>query len=162
MPKKPQQVAFFLVRSMYRIMSVLESVLGSVAGVQMTINASSSLCPSTLTMYPTTGRSAWTCCKDSSRRRLDKSWSVLWQNHLSMQTNVHKNFTQINTLIEKYRWLLMCIRTNVVLSATILIINIYFKQKALMDLEDNLEIIVYLGVESLSEMLFISGESCSH
>lgn len=60
----------------------LESVAGSVAGVQMTTDVSSSLCLSTLMTYPAIEHSAWTCFKDSSLRKLDKSWSVLWQNVL--------------------------------------------------------------------------------
>lgn len=58
----------------------LESVSGSVAGVPMTTNASSLLFLSTLMTFPTIEHSAWTCCKDSSLRKLDKSWSVLGQN----------------------------------------------------------------------------------
>lgn len=53
-----------------------ECISDFVAGVQMTTIASNSLYHSTLMTYPTTGCSVWTCCKDSSLERLDKSWSV--------------------------------------------------------------------------------------
>lgn len=49
-----------------------------VACVQMTTSAFSSPCHSTLMTYPTTGSSVWTCYKDSSLERLEKSWSVPW------------------------------------------------------------------------------------
>lgn len=58
--------------------SGLESVAGSVAGVQMTTTDSSSLCHSTLMTYPIIEYSIWTWFKDSFLRRLDKSWSVCW------------------------------------------------------------------------------------
>lgn len=60
----------------------VEFISDFVAGVQMTTNASSSLCHSILMTYPTTGRSVWTCWKDSSLEKLDKSWSVPWQSLL--------------------------------------------------------------------------------
>lgn len=56
--------------------SGLESVAGSVDGVQMTTYVSSSLCLSTPMMYPTIEHSTWIWFKDSSLRKLDKSWSV--------------------------------------------------------------------------------------
>lgn len=68
----------FLSLLLYYHIFWVESVLGSVAGVQMTTYTSSSYYPNTLMMCPTTEYSAWTCFKDSFLRKLNMSWSVPW------------------------------------------------------------------------------------